>query len=105
MASEEDHEDEDVQVIMGDPEEDQYQLRDLERILSIPLDVLTALEVSEEFSIVPNLIIRYVQDKQEEIRNIDVVVQEYVEAVEQSSKFEFGNNNKKFRFLGLIINN
>lgn len=93
MASEEDHEDEDVQVIMEDPEEDQYQLRDLERILSIPLDVLTALEVSEEFSIVPSLIIRYVQDKQEEIRNIDVVVQEYVEAVEQSSKFEFGNNN------------
>lgn len=87
MASEEDHEDEDVQVIMADPEEDQYQLRDLERILSIPLDVLTALEVSEEFSIVPNLIIRYVQDKQEEIRNIDVVLQEYVEAVDQSSKF------------------
>lgn len=77
MASDEEHEEEDDQVLILEPEEEQLQLRDLERILSIPLDILTALEVSEEFGIVPGLILNYVQAKEEEMKKVEEVVEEY----------------------------
>ena len=86
MASDEEHEEDDEQVLILEPEEEQLQLRDLERILSIPLDILTALEVSEEFGIVPGLILNYIQSKEEEMRKVEEFIQEYNDALQEKGK-------------------
>lgn len=82
MASEGEEED----IINLDSDSEQYELIDLERILSIPLEILTALEASEEFSSVPNALVEYVSAKQNEMKECEEVIQEYTDSLEQKDR-------------------